>query len=70
MQVRLLRAAGTTGRFARARSLTATTIALARRAIRRRHPDWSERDVLLEFVRVHYGADLASRVRAKLEQRG
>lgn len=68
VQVRLLRAAGIAGRFARARSLSTTVIELSRRAIRLRHPDWSEREVLLEFVRLHYGRDLANRVRARLER--
>lgn len=68
LQVQLLRAAGTASRFARARSLSASVIGLSRRAIRRRHPDWSEREVLLEFVALHYGRDLAGRVRKRLEQ--
>jgi len=55
----LLRAAGIGRRFALARSLSATTIAMARDAIRSRHPEWTEREVLYEFVRVHYGAKLA-----------
>jgi len=65
-----LREAGTAGRFARARSLSASVIALSRRAIRRRHPEWSEREVLLEFVALHYGRDLAARIREQLERRG
>jgi hypothetical protein len=70
IQVGLLRDAGTTGRFARARSLSRNVIALSRRAIRRRHPDWSEREVQIEFLAVHYGRDLAERVRDHLERRG
>jgi hypothetical protein len=69
VQVRLLRSAGTAGRFARARALSATVIGLSRMAIRRRHQDWSDRDVLLEFVRVSYGADLAERIRRDLARR-
>jgi hypothetical protein len=69
-QVALLRAAGEARRFELARSLSASTMALARDAIARRHPEWNERDVQLEFVRVHYGADLAARVRAYLAARG
>jgi hypothetical protein len=42
---------------------------LARDAIRRRHPDWTDREISLEFVRVHYGPELARRVRAYLAQR-
>jgi hypothetical protein len=43
---------------------------LSRRAIRKRHPGWSERDLLLEFIAVHYGCELAERVRAHLERCG
>jgi hypothetical protein len=70
VQVSLLRKAGTAGRFARARSLTSSVIALARLAIRRRHPEWCERDVLLEFVSLHYGRELGERVRCDLQRRG
>jgi hypothetical protein len=66
VQVELLRAAGTARRFARARSLSESTISLARRAIRERHPELSEREVLLRFVEAHYGRELAQRVRSRL----
>lgn len=69
VQLDLFRKASVARRFALARSLSTTTMALSRLAIRRRHPDWSERDVLLEFARVHYGPDLADRVRAYLARR-
>ena len=66
VQLELFRKASPGRRFALARSLSGTTMELARDAIRRRHPDWSEREVLLEFARVHYGRDLADRVGAYL----
>ena len=69
VQVDLFRRAGTARRFALARSLSRSTIELARSAIRRRHPEWSDHEVLLEFVRVHYGADLAGCVRAYVARR-
>lgn len=69
IQLELLRQATPERRFALARSLSTTTMELARAAIRRRHPDWSEHAVLLEFVRVHYGRDLADRVAAYLARR-
>ena len=68
-QVELLRQAGPAGRFARARSLSSSVIALSRKAIRARHPDMSERDVLLKFAELHYGMELAQRVRTYLMQR-
>ena len=69
MQVELLRRAGQAGRFARARSLSTTVITLARKAIREQMPGASDEEVGLRFVEVHYGADLAGRVRAYLERR-
>src|SRR5262249_41086967 len=68
-QIALFRQASPQRRFALARSLSATTIELSRAAIRRRHPDWTERQVLLEFARVHYGSELADRLRGYLERR-
>lgn len=68
-QFELFRRATPARRLGLARSLSTSTISLARAAIRRRHPDWSERDVLLEFVRVHYGADLAERARRYIARR-
>jgi len=70
VQIELLRAAGTAKRFARARSLSESTISLARRAIRVRHPGLSEREVLLLFVETHYGRELAERVRCRLAHCG
>ena len=69
VQLDLLRAATPARRLAIARSLSTTTIMLAREGIRRRHPAWSEREILLEFARVHYGSDLASRIREYLARR-
>jgi hypothetical protein len=66
VQVALLRQATIARRVALARSLSRTTARLARGAIRRAHPDASERDVALAFVALHYGQDLADRLRARL----
>jgi hypothetical protein len=70
VQLDLLRNATPERRFSLARSLSASTIALARAAIRQRHPDWTEQDVLLEFARVHYGEELTDQIRADLARRG
>ena len=51
------------------RSLSAEVIEMSRRAIRKIHPDWSERDVLLEWAAVHYGRDLADKLRDYLTER-
>ncbi len=63
VQVELLRRATTARRFGLARSLSQTTIQLARRAIRRSRPCASEEEVDLAFVALHYGPDLAERLR-------
>ena len=69
VQVALLRRASSATRAERALSLSAEVIALARRAIRERHPGWSDEQVGLEFVAVHYGTDLAERVRQHIERK-
>lgn len=68
-QVELLRAAGTARRAALALSLSSTVIALARQAIRNRSPSLSDEEVLLRWAEIHYGLDLANRVRAHLHRR-
>ena len=65
-QIELLRQASTAQRFARVRSMSQSAVQLARRAIRRTMPEASEQEVLLAFVALHYGAELAERLRAYL----
>jgi len=69
LQVELLRKAGLARRVGLMRSLSSTVVNLARRAIRRRYPDLSDEGVLLEFVAIHYGRDLAGEVSAYLQRR-
>ena len=68
-QVDLMRQAGPQRRTAMALRLSDETIALARRAIARRRPelDKTQRDV--EFVRIHYGAELATKLERWLATR-
>jgi hypothetical protein len=68
VQIGLLRAATPARRFALLRSLTATVLHLSRRAIAETDPSLSEREVLLRWAEVHYGRDLAGRVRRRLEE--
>ena len=68
-QIELLRQASVARRFQLARSLTMPAIELSRRAIRRARPGASERELQIEFVRLHYGADLAERLKRYLEER-
>lgn len=69
VQVDLLRAAGQGRRAALCRSLSASVISLARQAIRTRHPEYSERDVALAFIELHYGKELAEHVRRHVQAR-
>jgi hypothetical protein len=68
VQIELLRAAGPTKRAELTRSLSRTVIDLSRRALRQRMPDASETEVLLEWVRLSYGEDLARRVAVRLRE--
>ena len=65
-QIALLRAAGPSRRVGTALALSATVIALARRALGRAMPNASELEVQLRFVELHYGRDLADGVRRTL----
>jgi hypothetical protein len=69
-QIELLRAAGEAKRFRLAMNMSQFVIDLSRRAIAEAHPTWSDQRVKLEFVRVHYGADLAKQVQQYLQQQG
>ena len=69
VQIALLRKATVARRATTALSLTQTMVGLARKAIRRQHPELSEQEALLRFVAVHYGLELAARLAADLERR-
>lgn len=69
VQLDLLRRAGTARRFGLARSLSSSVIELSRAAIRRAQPELDETGVGLRFVELHYGAEMAEKVRAYLERR-
>ena len=68
-QIDLLRKASTNERFALMCSLTASAISLSRRAIARANPDLTPQEVDLKFVELHYGRELAGRLRRYLEAR-
>ena len=70
VQMELLREAGPARRAALARSLSRTVIDLSRRALRERMPAASEREILLRWVALEYGPDLAGRVDAYMRDRG
>jgi hypothetical protein len=69
IQIQLLRQATIAKRFAIMCSLSQTAIQLSRRAIQRANPTFSPLEIKLAFVSLHYGEDLANRVKHYLEQR-
>ena len=69
VQVELLQAALVARRLHLALSLSATVIGTARRALARAQPQASSRELALRFVELHYGGDIAARLRADLERR-
>ena len=69
IQLDLLRRAGTARRAALALNLSRAAIRASRRAIARRHPELDEQGVLLRWAELHYGEELAGRVRRYLASR-
>ncbi len=69
VQIELLRRATNAERLALALSMTDLTVRLARRAIARANPGLSQHELDLKFVEIHYGKELAERVREYLRAR-
>ena len=69
VQMELLRRAGPQRRSAMMLSLTDVALTSARRAIARAHPEATEDQRKIIFVRLHYGEQLASEYAAWLAQR-
>ncbi len=69
VQIALLRKASPAKRAWLMRSLSQTVLRLSRRAFRRAHPDLSEQELNLLFVKHCYGDDLAERLRIYLNRR-
>ena len=67
VQIELIRKSSIAKRVSAVRSLSQTAMYLSRRAIQRRNPSLSKREVGLAFVANHYGQDLAERLRLYLE---
>lgn len=67
--VELIRKSSVAERISRVCSLSQTVMYLSRRAIQRANPDMSEREVDLLFVELHYGKDLADRLRSYMERK-
>lgn len=69
VQLDLLRRASVAQRARLARSLSATTLWLARRAIREANPTLSEDELSVKLVAHLYGPELAEGVRQRLDAR-
>jgi len=69
VQLDLLRKAGTARRAALTLRFSHSVIALSRRGIARRHPELDAQGVRLRWAEIHYGQDLADRVRRYLAAR-
>jgi hypothetical protein len=69
VQIELIRQSSVCRRIATVRSLSQTTMYLARRAIQRTNPSLSGREVDLAFVAYHYGDDLAERLASYMESK-
>ena len=69
VQVALFRQVSVARRLHIALGLSATVISSARRALARARPQASARERDLRFVELHYGAALATDLRADLERR-
>jgi hypothetical protein len=63
LQIALLRGFSPARRFAMAIELTRATIAWSRRAVRETMPGAAEADVLLRWIELTYGRELAERLR-------
>jgi hypothetical protein len=66
VQIDLLRRAGAERRAAMAMRLSDAVVELSRRALRERAVGLGEQELKLRWAELHYGADLARRVRAYL----
>ncbi len=69
-QIEIIRQMPEDRKAALASALRNRTYWLARRAIDEAHPELSEWERKLVFIRTHYGAELAERVRAQWRTQG
>ena len=68
-QLSLIRRASVAERIAKTRSLSRTVIRLSRRAIARANPNLNEEELNLLFITLHYGREIADRVRKYLTRK-
>jgi hypothetical protein len=68
VQIALLQSKTTSHRLALTLSLSESTIALSKRAIRRANPKMSEDEFRCRFVELHYGIAIADRFQKHLQE--
>ncbi len=68
--IELLRKATLSERVSRAFSMSAMVKDLSMRAVAKANPEYSQQEVKLKWAELHYGKDLADRVREYLRKRG
>ena len=61
----LLRSAGPARRFEMCREMTSTMITLSRRALARARPELAPAELAIEWVAIHYGAEIADGLRRR-----
>jgi hypothetical protein len=61
----LLRRAGTAGRYERMSAWSSSMIDVSRSAIARANPQWSRREVLVEWARLQYGEKVFTELRVR-----
>lgn len=69
VQLELIRKVPPTQRLEKSLRLSSDLLRASKAAIRRRYPSFSEHDVSIKFIELHYGVDLAEGVRNQLENR-
>ena len=67
VQCELVRKTAPSQRVEKSLQLSSDLIRSAKAAIRRRYPELTEDGIAVKFIELHYGADLAAAVRARLE---
>jgi hypothetical protein len=70
VQMELLRRASPARRLRLALSLSRSVLSLSRDGVARRLPHASREEIGLEFIRLHYGEELAEGVRRRLRPGG
>jgi hypothetical protein len=68
-QLELVREMAPAMRLEKTLRLSSELLRTAKAAIRRRYPAYTEQDVAIKFIELHYGAELAAGVRSRLESR-